>query len=104
MKIFVKVLPLLFIASAGFSGKILLKDKAQYLEPNGDYYSFPYDYHRPASDYHFVFVGGTYRVCSLNLQPKLANLDMLNIQIELGEQKFVWYCYIYDPRFFEIDF
>ncbi|KTD07750.1 hypothetical protein [Legionella jamestowniensis] len=95
---------LIFFSITAISQRILLSHKAILLEPHGEYYSFPESYNITASGYHFVFVGGVYRVCHLNPQPRLVNLDMLRVHIELGEQKFWWNCYAYDPRFFEIDF
>ncbi|WED42898.1 hypothetical protein [Legionella cardiaca] len=103
MKKLLILLSLLLIASTSFA-RILINDKAIMLEPHGDYYSFPDSYQESGASYHFVFVGGVYRVCHLAPQPFLADLDLLKIRIELGEKKFWWYCYAYHPGFFELDF
>ncbi|KTC84905.1 hypothetical protein [Legionella brunensis] len=105
-KITIELFTLFLIAYslASYAARILITEKAILLEPHGEYYSFPDSYHHNAAGYHFVFVGGVYRVCHLNPQPSLESLDMLRIHIELGEQKFWWNCYAYDSRFFELDF
>nr|HAT8713821.1 hypothetical protein [Legionella jordanis] len=86
------------------SARILLTTKPVVLEAQGDAYLFPDSYHRNANGFHFVYVMGTYRVCHLNPLPILAHLDVLRINIELHGQRFLWNCYVYDPRFFEIDY
>ncbi|CEK09154.1 hypothetical protein [Legionella hackeliae] len=103
-RLFILSLVLIFVSLPCMSQRILLTKKPVLLEPNGEYYSFPDSHGQNATGYHFVFVGGIYRVCHLNPHPLLSGLDMLRIHIELGEQKFWWNCYAYDPRFFEIDF
>ncbi|MDI9817975.1 MULTISPECIES: hypothetical protein [unclassified Legionella] len=95
---------LILFSPINFANRILLTGKPLLLQPHGEYYSFPRDYQGTIDGYHFVFVGGVYRVCHINRQPQLANLDMLRIHIELGSKRFFWNCYTYDRRFFKIHF
>lgn len=100
----------LFLFLLGFPlypERILLVGKPLQLIPHYDYYDLPpeYDKYKDGLEgYFYVYMGKSYRVCNINKQPALSALDMVTIRIERGEQKFLFYCYAYDPRFFEIDY
>lgn len=91
------------LSSLSFADRILISGKPLVLRPYGEYYSFPRSYHASVTNYHFVFVGGVYRVCHLNPLP-ISDVDVIHIRIALQNQIFYWNCYAKDPRFFEIDY
>ncbi len=101
------IVTLVLMSSVLLAHKIVIYGKPVVLKANGSYYSFPDIYpeeHGYHHGFHYVFVGGTNRVCYLHLKPELAALDMLRIHMEAVGKKFYWYCYAYNKDFFELDF
>ncbi|MBA3535005.1 MAG: hypothetical protein H0T84_00075 [Tatlockia sp.] len=94
---------LITLSFNSFADKILLTGRPVVLIPSANYYRFPSTY-SPFTNYHFVNISGDNRVCFLAEQPKLRSLDMLRINIVRDDRKFLWYCYIYNPNFFTIDY
>lgn len=85
-----------------YADKILIEGKPAILYPDVSYYNFSKDYSPPANDYLYVQISSENRVCFLENRPDLASLDLLRIRIRgSDDRKFLWYCYRFDPRFFE---
>ena len=87
-----------------WANKILIHTKPALLKPNLTYFSLPPDYTFDMNKYHYVIIAGERRVCYPHPQNTLASLDMLYIHLEVMDKQSPWYCYRYDPRFFEIDY
>lgn len=97
------LLVLMTVSLTSFADKIILTGKPVILMPEADYYTFPSTY-VPSHNYHFVDISGDNRVCFLSQQPQLKPLDLLRINIVQNNKTFLWYCYRYDPRYFEVDY
>ena len=67
------------------------------------YYTFPGNY-ITRGPYHFITVNNLQRVCFLRKMPEFSSLNVQQIMLESGGVKLPWNCYVFDPRFFEIDF
>jgi hypothetical protein len=83
--------------------RFLLTGKPAELISNMGFYSFPSTY-IAGNGYHFVRLLGTDRVCFLNKKPEYSSLNMMQITLSDHGQQLPWNCYVYDSRFFEIDF
>jgi len=94
---------LFFLSLPGFAEKILLTNDPVILIPEENYYRFPPNY-SPSHSYHFINISGENRVCFIAEQEELGSLDLLRIYIVQYDKKFLFYCYRYNPNFFEIDF
>ncbi|WP_419418960.1 hypothetical protein ACNVED_10445 [Legionella sp. D16C41] len=55
-----------------------------------------------ATNYHYVTVNGTNRVCYASTQPNLANVDMVTINVTTNGTTSPWYCYAADTTVFDV--
>lgn len=95
---------LISLSLALFAQKTLINTKPALLQANGNYYSFPASYTHQLNRFHYVIIGSEHRVCYIYPQNNLASLDLLQVNLELHNKRFYWYCYRFDSRFFEIKF
>lgn len=104
--IYALLLTLIVFSLPSLAKRIIIHGYPVQLHANGTYYDFPdyYFYNHPESNYHFVILNEVRRVCYLSKKPEFAPLDSVRIILEIKEQKLPWYCYIYNPRFFEVDY
>lgn len=94
----------LFILGISFStyaDKVIITGEPVLLEQHGTLYSLPQSY-KPTTSYYYVTLGGMNRVCYLDRQPTLGNLDMQTIDISSEGKTIQWFCYAYDASIFEI--
>ncbi|WP_040916111.1 hypothetical protein [Legionella tunisiensis] len=86
--------------------KIIIHGHPVQLDADGNYYDFPddYFYNNPGNNYHYVILNGVRRVCYLSIKPELGALDRVRVLLEIKEQILPWYCYAFNPQFFEVDY
>lgn len=98
---------LLCLSLNAFSAKFVITGKPVDLELQRGNYIFPEGYSKNFNDssYHYVRIIGIDRVCFLKEQPALATLDLIKIYItDKQNLRWFWFCYRFDPYFFEIDY
>lgn len=92
---------LLGISLSSFADKVMITGNPVVMDQNGNVYSLPANY-TSTTTYHYVTIGGTNRVCYLDKQPDLGNLDMITINVASEGKTVAWDCYAYDASVFEI--
>lgn len=96
------ILPcLLALSFSAFADKVTITGEPVIIEKRGEIYYAPETY-KPTVDYRYVTVDGKQRVCYLEKQPGLVNLDVLFLNLDIGGQKQGWNCYEANPEFFII--
>lgn len=91
------------VSAVVFAERMVIHGKPVKLEVHEGFYTFPEEY-KNKKNYHFVILAGIERVCFLTEKPSLSALDMISIIIEHHGLQLQWFCYRYDPYYFEIDF
>lgn len=93
---------LMLLSFASFAAdRIVITGEPVVLEQRGDVYMVPAG-HTFTTDYRYVTVDGSHRVCYVEQQPALATLNMVTLNVEIGGSPVVWHCYEYSPQFFTI--
>lgn len=82
-----------------FAEKITITGEPVVIEKRGEIYYAPESY-KPTANYRFVTVEGKKRVCYLEKQPGLVNLDVLFLNLDIGGEKQSWNCYDANPEYF----
>ncbi|QDP72678.1 hypothetical protein FOG18_08980 [Legionella israelensis] len=82
--------------------KIVITGEPVVLEQRGDVYVPPSGY-SVTTDYHYVTLDGTNRVCYAEAQPSLASLNVVNVNVEVGGSTVVWHCYEYNTQYFTVN-
>lgn len=91
----------LFSASA-FAEKIIISGKPIILQKQGDLYTVPQDT-KLSQTYQYVNIDGKDRACFLDKRPDFTNLDVVTINVKLGDNSnAAWNCYSLDPTYFII--
>jgi len=89
-------------ASAFAADKIVITGKPILLEKNGDIYMVPQNA-QLSKTHQYVNVDGKERACFLDKRPDFVNLDVVTINVKLGDSTNAsWNCYALDPTFFMI--
>ncbi|WP_133131142.1 hypothetical protein [Legionella yabuuchiae] len=95
-------LSLMLLSVVSFGAKIIVTGEPIILEHRDDLYYPPATFTEPPpTSYTYVTVDGVPRVCYLNPQPALANLDMITINVEVKGTTAVWNCYAYNTNYFQ---
>lgn len=95
---------ILCVVTVVVQGKpIVIHGKPVELEVHQGFFTFPEDYKRK-NDFHYVIISGVKRVCFLQEKQSLSPLDLITVMIEAHGVTLRWFCYEYDPKFFEVDF
>ncbi|RAP37995.1 hypothetical protein B1207_03125 [Legionella quinlivanii] len=89
----------MLFSAASFADKVVITGSPVVLEQKGDVYYVPESY-SATTDYNYVTIGGTNRVCYLQQQPTLASLNNEVINVEVGGKQVQWTCYAYDETYF----
>ncbi|WP_133128664.1 hypothetical protein [Legionella nagasakiensis] len=84
-----------------FADKIIITGQPIVLESHDNVYYLPANYATTAS-YNYVTINGVNRVCYLEQQPTLADLDMMVIHVEVNGVQTAWNCYAYNTQYFEV--
>ncbi len=96
------VLLAVFSASSFAADKIIITGKPILLEKQGDVYMVPQDT-QLSQTYQYVNIDGKDRACFLDKRPDFVNLDVVTINVKLGDNSNAsWNCYSLDPTFFVI--
>lgn len=81
--------------------KVIISGKPIVVTPNGSYYAVPADSsYTPRSDYYYVTVNGTDRVCYRETQPNLVGVNLLDLSLRIGSNNVTVHCYDYSPDYF----
>lgn len=94
---------LALLSSYAFADKIIISGEPVVIEKSGDYYSFPTNSattYSPRSDYYYVSVDGTQRVCYRETQPALAGVNLMDMSLKIGSDTVAVHCYTYSPEYF----
>lgn len=87
-----------------YAQRIVIAGKPILLKLDQGYHVFPSTYTDDNNRYLFISFLKTNRVCFLQKNSSLASLDMVRLTLEENGGEIFWYCYEYDPNFFEIDY
>lgn len=98
------LLLLLAFSLTSIADRVLITNRPIILKPDGGFFRLPQNYTFDLKTYHFVSIAHENRVCYLKPQYKLAALDVTEINLSVFNRLLHWYCYRFDPRFFEIDY
>src|SRR5690242_3044779 len=82
-----------------FADRIIISGEPIAIEKRGDVYYVPENY-QPTTDYYYVTVEGTKKVCYKNPQPNLA-LKASPLNVEIAGTRATWDCYAYDTNYFQ---
>ncbi len=93
---------LLIGSTSTFADKIMVTGQPVILEQRGTTYFLPENYQDPKMGYRYVTVGDTSRICYLEKNPALASLDLLVVDVQIGNETQSWNCYKYDTEYFEM--
>ena len=93
---------ILFSYSA-YADKIIISGKPTQLEYHPGFFTLPSDY-METNGYRYITLSNDDRVCFMRPKNELASLDMFSIMIEEKGDQIKWFCYEYDPNFFENDY
>jgi hypothetical protein len=94
----------LTVIDNSFADRMTIKGRP--VEPilHRHFYKLPTNYYPANTGFHFLSILDVPRICFMQQRRQFAPLDMIYIVLEEGYQKKRWYCYSYDPRYFEIDY
>lgn len=92
---------LMVLCGPTFAEKIIITGKPVTLEQRGTVYYAPQDY-SAATNYHYVTMGGTQRVCFLEKQPSLSSLNLVMVNVNVNGQSVQWNCYPFNETYFEV--
>ncbi len=87
-----------------FAQKIVVTGKPIELQVNKGNYTFPDTYYDRNKGYHYITLMETERVCFLQANSNLRNVDNIAILIIDNGRTLPWTCYRYDPKYFEKDY
>ncbi|HRE32222.1 MAG TPA: hypothetical protein PLD88_09645 [Candidatus Berkiella sp.] len=89
-----------FSASA-FAEKLIITGEPVILEKQGDLYVVPETY-KVADNFQYVVIDGIKQACFLEKQADFSSLNVVTINVKLGDQQATWNCYPLDTTYFEI--
>ena len=92
---------LAFFSVNAFADKVTISGDPVTLEKRGDVYYVP-DTYKTTSDYYYVNVDNTKRVCYGSAKPEFAQLHGSPLMVEIGGEKRTWQCYDYSPDYFTV--
>jgi hypothetical protein len=92
---------LVVFSANAFAEKIIITGQPITLEKQGNFYVTPKTY-KLSQNYQYVIVDGKERACFLDKKPDLVNIDVVSIDVQVGDQKATWNCYSPDPTYFVI--
>lgn len=95
------ILVLMLFSFSSFADKISIKGEPVALFKNGDIYSVP-DTYNTSTEYNFVTLENSRKVCFQKPQPDLnaLNVEVINVQIRGYVSR--WVCYNYDETYFTV--
>jgi hypothetical protein len=92
---------LAFLSLNTFAQKLTITGQPVTIERSGDYYVLPANTtYTATSDYYYVDVSGTKRVCYREVQPALASANLVNLSLRVGTDTVAVNCYTYTPDYF----
>lgn len=100
MKKIILGLALLLCSVSAFADKVVIKGEPVVIEKQGDMYVPASTF--TTSDYYYVSVNNTKRVCYQEVQPALAKIDMGIFAMKVGSDVVKVHCYDYSPDYFVI--
>ena len=94
---------LILFSFTAYADKIVISGKPALLDYHPGFFTLPSSY-METNGYRYVTLSNDDRVCFLRPKKELSSLDMFSIIIEEKGDKFKWFCYKFDPNFFETDY
>jgi hypothetical protein len=94
------VLYLAVFSTSAFAEKLVIKGEPLVLEQKDGTFIVPDTY--KVQNFQYVIINGKKRACFVDKQPDLVNLDVISINVLIGQEKATWNCYSPDPVFFVI--
>lgn len=92
---------LMVLSFSAFAEKVVITGQPVMLEDHDGVYHLPAGY-TTTGTYHYVTIGGTNRVCYLETQPTLTNLQPMTVNVLVEGKSVAWNCYESDPMYFEV--
>ena len=92
---------MLFSVSAMADDKIMISGEPVTLEMHDNVYHLPENY-SVTTDYHYVTIDNTRRVCYADIKPALATLNVMTVDVVVGGEKQMWHCYEFNPTYFTV--
>lgn len=103
MKTLLKItfLSLMMVSASIFAQTVTITGTPVPLEMRGEVYYAP-DTYVPGESYNYVVINGTNRVCYSEVQPNLASLEVMPLQVYVGGSTVTWHCYAFSPEYFTV--
>jgi hypothetical protein len=93
---------LFFISLSAHAERIIVTGEPVVLQQRDQVYYVPTTYvQQPSVTYMYVTIDGVHRVCFLNANPALVNVEATQINIEAQGKRVLWSCYAYNTTYFE---
>lgn len=93
---------LMFFSLGSYAdNKVVISGEPVALELHDNVYHLPPGY-SVTTDYHYVTIDGTRRVCYAETRPDLVSLNVMTINVVVDDQSHKWFCYEYNPEFFTV--
>lgn len=93
---------LMLFSITAFADKIIIQGEPIVVEQQGDVYVAPSATTITTTDHYFFTVNNVKRVCYREVQPALANVDLIVMQFKIGHDVVKLHCYTYSPDYFVI--
>lgn len=92
---------LVLFSATSFAEKITITGEPVVVREESGVY-VPSTAFTPSSDYYYVTVGDTRRVCYKEVQPALAKVDLGMMSMRVGDSTVQVHCYTYSPDYFVV--
>lgn len=94
---------LLLASLSAFADKMIITGQPVMVTKSGDAYKIPTtSTYTPTSDYYYVTVDNTRRVCYRDVQPGLSSVNSMDASLMIGTDKVPVHCYNYSADYFTV--